>query len=119
MAGARRLAPGKQMLRADPVLARYLRHHRARRKRLRDDPPLLRVAPPPPAANPDPDIHPTPRLRSVNYMVDHMCEPISSTGIASSRLRRAPQDGVKTSLTLVLAEKNLKWEGQFLDLQRG
>jgi hypothetical protein len=32
-------------------------------------------------------------------MVDHVCEPISSTGLASSRLRRAPQDGVKTSLT--------------------
>jgi hypothetical protein len=35
-------------------------------------------------------------------MIDHMCEPISSTGLASSRLRRAPQDGVKTSLTFIL-----------------
>jgi branched-chain amino acid transport system substrate-binding protein len=35
-------------------------------------------------------------------MVDHMCEPTSSTGFASSQLRRAPQDGVKTSLTLYM-----------------
>jgi hypothetical protein len=29
-------------------------------------------------------------------MVDHMCEPILSRGFASSQLRRAHQDGVKT-----------------------
>jgi hypothetical protein len=32
-------------------------------------------------------------------MVDHMGEPIPSTGFASSQIRRAHQDGVKTPLT--------------------
>src|SRR5882762_1323524 len=87
------------MLRADLVPARHLRHHRARRKRLRDDPPLLRAAPPPPATNPTANLNSPARRRSVNYIVDHVCEPIPSIGLASSRLRRAKQDGVKTSLT--------------------
>src|SRR3954462_1721042 len=87
------------MLRTDLVPARDLRHHRARRKRLRNDPSLLRVAPAPPAANATANLDPPARPRSVNYMVDHVCEPISSTGLASSRLCRAPQDEVKTSLT--------------------
>src|SRR4029077_12017139 len=90
------------MLRTDLVPARDLRHHRARRKRLRNDPPLLRVAPAPPAANATANLDAPARPRSVNYMVDHVCEPISSTGLASSRLRRAPQDAVKTSLTIFL-----------------
>ena len=87
------------MLRTDLVPARDLRHHRARRKRLRNDPPLLRVAPAPPAANATANRDPPARRRSVNYMVDHVCEPISSKGLASSRLRRAPQDAGKTPLT--------------------
>src|SRR6185369_14866446 len=87
------------MLRTDLVPARDLRHHRARRKRLRNDPPLLGVAPAPPATNATANLDAPARPRSVNYMVDHVCEPISSTGLASSRLRRAPQDGVKTPLT--------------------
>jgi hypothetical protein len=33
-------------------------------------------------------------------MVDHICEPILSTPFASSELRRPPQDGGKTPLTL-------------------
>jgi hypothetical protein len=41
-------------------------------------------------------------------MVDHVCEPISSTGLASSRLRRAPQDGVKTSLTLYRTKDEIR-----------
>src|SRR6185436_14281131 len=88
------------MLRTDLVPARDLRHHRARRKRLRNDPPLLGVAPAPPATNATANLDAPARPRSVNYMVDHVCEPISSTGLVFSRLRRAPQDGVKTSLTL-------------------
>src|SRR6187401_3668623 len=91
------------MLRTDLVPARDLRHHRARRKRLRNDPPLLRVAPAPPAANATANRDPPARRRSVNYMVDHVCEPISSKGLASSRLRRAPQDAGKTPLTVVAA----------------
>jgi hypothetical protein len=35
-------------------------------------------------------------------MFDHMCEPIPSTGLASSQLRSAHQDGGKTSLTIDL-----------------
>jgi hypothetical protein len=30
----------------------------------------------PPPSNPDSDIHTAARLRSVNYMVNHICEPI-------------------------------------------
>jgi hypothetical protein len=33
-------------------------------------------------------------------MVDHICEPIPSTPFASSELRRPPQDGGKTPLTV-------------------
>jgi hypothetical protein len=33
-------------------------------------------------------------------MVDHICEPILSTPFASSELRRPPQDGGKTPLTV-------------------
>jgi hypothetical protein len=40
------------------------------------------------------------RRGSVNYMVDHICEPILSTPFASSELRRPPQDGGKTPLTV-------------------
>ena len=40
LAAPRRLAPGKEMLRADLMPACHLRHDRARRKRFRDDPPL-------------------------------------------------------------------------------
>src|SRR5688572_26754219 len=96
------------MLRTDLVPARDLRHHRARRKRLRNDPPLLRTAPAPPSPDPAANLDAPARPRSANYMVDHVCEPISSTGLASSRLRRAPQDGVKTSLTKQSALKSLK-----------
>lgn len=88
------------MLRADLVPARHLRHHRAGRKRLRNYPPLLRVAPAPPAANATANLDAPARRQGVNYMVDHVCKPISSTGLASSRLRRAPQDEAKTSLTI-------------------
>jgi hypothetical protein len=41
-------------------------------------------------------------------MVDHVCEPISSTGLASSQLRRKPQDEVKTSLTAYLTDVIIK-----------
>jgi hypothetical protein len=37
------------------------------------------------------------RRGSVNYMVDHICEPILSTPFASSELRRPPQDGGKNT----------------------
>ena len=76
----RRLAPGKEMLRVDLMPACHLRHDRARRKRFRDDPPLVRVTPPSPATNATANLDAPSRRGSVNYMVDHICEPMPSTG---------------------------------------
>ena len=70
LAAPRRLAPGKEMLRADLMPASHLRHDRPRRKRLRDDPPLVRVTPPSPATNATPNLDAPSRRGSVNYMVD-------------------------------------------------
>src|SRR5216684_7703619 len=95
------------MLRTDLVPARHLRHHRARRKRLRDDASLIRLAPAPPPPHPIANLDTPARRRSVKYMVDHMCEPSLPTGLTSSRLRRPPQDGVKTSLTMQRMPANL------------
>jgi hypothetical protein len=58
----------------------HLRHDRARRKRFRDDPPLVRVTPPSPATNATANLDAPSRRGSVNYMVDHICEPMPSTG---------------------------------------
>ena len=80
LAAPRRLAPGKEMLRADLMPACHLRHDRARRKRFRDDPPLVRVTPPSPATNATANLDAPSRRGSVNYMVDHICEPMPSTG---------------------------------------
>src|SRR4051812_21783412 len=68
------------MLRADLMPACHLRHDRARRKRFRDDPPLVRVTPPSPATNATANLDAPSRRGSVNYMVDHICEPMPSTG---------------------------------------
>jgi len=80
LAAPRRLAPGKEMLRADLMPACHHRHDRARRKRFRDDPPLVRVTPPSPATNATANLDAPSRRGSVNYMVDHICEPMPSTG---------------------------------------
>ena len=58
----------------------HLRHDRPRRKRFRDDPPLVRVTPPSPATNATANLDAPSRRGSVNYMVDHICEPMPSTG---------------------------------------
>jgi hypothetical protein len=58
----------------------HIRHDRARRKRFRDDPPLVRVTPPSPATNATANLDAPSRRGSVNYMVDHICEPMPSTG---------------------------------------
>jgi hypothetical protein len=47
-----RLAPVKEMLRADLMPVCHLRHDRPRRKRFRDDPSLVLVTPPSPATKP-------------------------------------------------------------------
>src|SRR5262249_1313600 len=75
-----RLAPGKEMLRANLMPACHLRHDRPRRKRFRDDPSLVLVTPPPPATNATANLDAPSRRGSVNYMVDHICEPMPSTG---------------------------------------
>ena len=46
----------------------------------RDDPPLVRVIPPSPATNATANLDAPSRRGSVNYMVDHICEPMPSTG---------------------------------------
>src|SRR6266487_4670663 len=99
LAVPRSLAPGKEMLRADLMPARNLRHDCARCIRFRDDPSLILVAPPPPATDATANLDASARRGSVNYMVDHICEPILSTPFASSELCRPPQDGGKTPLT--------------------
>src|SRR5436189_4633491 len=88
------------MLRADLMPARHLRHDRARCIRFRDDPSLILVAPPPPATDATANLDASARSGSVNYMLDHICEPILSTRIVSSELCRPRQDGGKTPLTL-------------------
>ena len=99
-ASARRLAPGEQMLRRDLVPTRDLRCHRSGRVGFRDDPALVLRAPATAAPNPDPDIDTTAPLRTVNYMVNHICEPISPNRFASCRSPRAVQGGAKGPLTL-------------------
>src|SRR5262245_7833442 len=68
------------MLRADLMPAGHRRHDRARRKRFRDNPPLVRVTPPSPATNATANLDAPSTRGSVNYMVDHICEPMPSTG---------------------------------------
>src|SRR5262245_44641364 len=68
------------MLRADLMPACHRRHDRAWRKRFRDDPTLVRVTPPSPATNATANLDAPSRRGSVNYMVDHICEPMPSTG---------------------------------------
>jgi hypothetical protein len=58
----------------------HLRHDRARRKRFRGDPPVVRVTPPSPATNATANLDAPSRRGSVNYMVNHMCEPMPSAG---------------------------------------
>ena len=94
------LAPGEQMLRRHLVPPREFRYHRSGRIGFRDDPTLVRGAPPPPAPNPNADINMATPLRSVNYMVNHRCEPISPNRFASCRSARAAQRGGRGPLAL-------------------
>jgi hypothetical protein len=88
------------MLGAHLIPARHLRHDRARRKGLRHNAALLLVAPAPPPANAISNLDAPSRARSVNYMVDHMCEPIPSSGFESSELCYPRQDAGKTPLSV-------------------
>jgi hypothetical protein len=75
-----RLAPPKQVLGRDVVPSRHFRHDRPRLIGLGDHLALGLVAPPAPTANPGANINAPASLRSVNYMVDHLCEPIHQDG---------------------------------------
>ena len=77
----------------------HLRHDRARRKQFRDDPPLVRVTPPSPATNATANLDAPSRRGSVNYMVDHICEPMPSTGSHLPNYAARCKMGAKTPLT--------------------
>ena len=76
----------------------HLRHDRARRKQFRDDPPLVRVTPPSPATNATANLDAPSRRGSVNYMVDHICEPMPSTGSHLPNYAARCKMGAKTPL---------------------
>jgi hypothetical protein len=69
------------MLRSDVVPSRHFRHDYARLIGFRDYSALALIAPPAPTANPGANINAAASLRSVNYMVNHICEPIQSDGL--------------------------------------
>src|SRR5271170_6802707 len=98
-ASPRRFAPCKQMLRRHVVPSRYLRHNRARLIGLRDHQAFGLIAPPAPTANPGANINAAVSLRNVNYMVNHICEPIPSRSATSSGSDRTAQDGDRAPLT--------------------
>src|SRR5262249_24095259 len=58
------------------------------------------IAPPAPTSNPGANINVAASLRSVNYMVNHICEPIQSRRATSSGSDRTLQDGDRAPLTL-------------------
>jgi hypothetical protein len=98
------------------VPSRHLRHNRARLIRLRDHPAFDLIAPPAPTANPGANINAAPSFRSINYMVNHMCEPIPSRSATSSASGKTVQDAVRAPLTIerVTVDKQLRrlcgWE---------
>src|SRR5665213_753766 len=78
------------MLGTDLVPARHLGNNRSQGVGLRDDPALLLVAPATTLTHTSPDFDPAPRLQSVKYTVDHVCEPISSKPIHICRFTDVP-----------------------------
>ncbi len=58
------------------------------------------IAPPPPTANTGANINAAASLRSVNYMVNHICEPIQSRRATSSGSDQTLQDGDRAPLTV-------------------
>src|SRR3984893_3862336 len=95
------LSPGKQMLGADLVPSRHLGNNRSRGIGIRDDPALLFLGPPARAPNASPDFYTATRPRTVKYIVDHICEPISPNRSTSADLSKSPQGAVKRPLTLL------------------
>ena len=58
------------------------------------------IAPPASTANPSANINEAVSLRNVNYMVNHICEPIQSRSATSSGSDQTAQDGDRAPLTL-------------------
>src|SRR5208337_1684363 len=88
------------MLGQDVVPARYLRDDHARCKRFGHDPSLDLIAPPPATTRTDLDVDPTPWLRTVDYMLNHICEPICVRCVACCRSARGRQGGGRRPLTV-------------------
>src|SRR5713226_4137828 len=84
------------MLRREAMPARHFRHDRARQKGFRNDPFLDVITPAATTSRPDVP----PRLRCVNYMVDHMCEPICIGWFAFCSPARRRQGGDRRPLTM-------------------
>jgi hypothetical protein len=93
------------MLGADLVPSRHLGNNCPREIGLRDDPALLFLGPTTPAANASPDFYTATRPRTVKYIVDHICEPISPNRSTSADLSKSPQGAVKRPLTVQEAVK--------------
>ena len=92
------------MLGADLVPSCYLRNNCARGIGFRDDPALQFFTPATPTANAGPNFYSAARPRSVKYIVDHICEPISQDRSTSADLSKPPQGAVRRPLTL-----NRRW----------
>src|SRR6516225_8913361 len=88
------------MLGRDVVPARDIRDNGARREGFRDDPSLGLIAPPSATPRTDLDIDPTPWLRTVDYMVNHICEPNCVRWVASCSSTRDRQGRERRPLTL-------------------
>jgi hypothetical protein len=83
------------MLRREAMPACHFRRDRARQKGLRNDPLLDVITPAAMTSRPDVP----PRLRCVNYMVDHICEPICTGWFAFCSSARRRQGGDRRPLT--------------------
>jgi hypothetical protein len=86
------------MLRREAMPARHFRHDRARQKGFRNDPFLDVITPAATTSRPDVP----PRLRCVNYMVNHICEPICIGWFAFCSSARRRQGGDRRPLTNLL-----------------